>query len=495
MGNKSKNMRNLIGIALVILIGLIVWSMINTQATWKFEKLGLVEYEKGNYQDAGEYYDLGIESDPGNASLYNNRGLVYFKLKEYKNALSDYNKAIILKPDFAAAYCNRGLTYFKSARVPGVKDRKEVFNKAIMDFSKAIDLDPTSADAHYNRGISRNQFYIHRSKPFKKDKDSEDKYRKALADFDKALEIDPGFVLAFAGKGNAYYRYGNWNEAAAEYTKAIKLKDKIMEKWGRKALAGVFASSGRNYLALNELEKSGSDYEKVLELDPRSTAPSGHGAGVWFKLKNYDKLVEAYSNIINLIENDPEFKDYSGTGRSYAGRAKAYYLLGQYDNAIADSKKALASGSHEGHGYAIVEVHRYLGKTYHKTGKRKEAEKEFKQAIELYADKTGSKIKRLAISGYTGRGLCYLDIKEYDRAISDFEKVIELNTPYEQGKSRGYAEAQKNLGLVYWKMGNREKGNEYLKKAIDLFEKGGKKYSVKELMEALKTGDVSKLLT
>lgn len=495
MGNKSKNTRNIIGIALVIIIGLVVWSMASTQTKWKFEKLGLAEYEKGNYRGAGEYYDLGIQSDSGNASLYNNRGLVYFKLKEYKSAFSDYNKAIILKPDFAAAYCNRGLAHFKSAKVPGVKDRKEVFNKAIMDFTKAIELDPTFAEAHYNLGISRNQFYIHRSKPFKKNKDSEDKYRKALADFDKALEIDSGFVLAIAGKGNAYYRYGNWNEAAAEYTKAIKFKDTIIEKWGEKALAGVFASSGRNYLALNELEKSGSDYEKVLELDPRSTAPSGHGAGVWFKLKKYDKLIEAYSNIINLIENDPEFKDYRGTGRSYAGRAKVYYMLGHYDKAIADSKKALASGSHEGHGYSIANVRRYLGKIYLETGKKKEAEKEFKQAIELYADKTTSKIKRVAAGGYTGRGLCWLDLEEYDRAIADFEETLALNTPFDPKKDRGYAEAHKNLGLVYWKMGERERSNEYLKKAIELFEEGGKKYSAKELKEALKTGDVSELLT
>ncbi|MCD6272584.1 MAG: tetratricopeptide repeat protein [Deltaproteobacteria bacterium] len=494
MKNKSNNTRNIIGIALVILIGLVVWSMAKTQAKQEFEKLGLVEYEKGNYRGAGEYYDLGIVANSGNASLYNNRGLVYFKLKEYKKALSDYNKAIILKPDFATAYCNRGLAHFKSTRVPGVKNRKEVFNKAIMDFTKAIELNPTFADAYYNRGISRNQFYIHRGKPFKKDKDSEDKYQKALADFDKALEIDPEFVLAFAGKGNAYYRYGNWNEAAAEYTKAIKLKDKIIAKWDKKALAGVFASSGRNYLALNELEKSGSDYEKVLELDSSSTAPSGHGASVWFKLKNYDKLVEAYSNIINLIENDPEFKDYSGAGRSYAGRAKTYYMLGRYDKAIADSKKALASGSHEGHGYDIAEVYRFLGKTYLETGNIKETEKEFKQAIKLYTDKTGSRIKRLAISGYTGLGLCYLNLKEYGKAMENFEKVIELNTPYKLGKSGGYAEAKKNLGLVYWKMGKIEKADEYFKNAIKLFEKEEKKYSAKALQEALKTGDIAGLL-
>jgi len=493
MEYKSKKTRNMIAIVLVILIGLVVWSIVNTQSKWKFEKLGLAQYEKGNYRAAGEYYDLGIEFDPGNASLYNNRGLVYFKLKEYEKALSDYNKAIILKPDFAAAYCNRGLAYFKSARSPGVKDKKEVYNKAIMDFTKAIERNPTYKDAYYNRGLSYNQSVHYHRKPFTGK--VEDTYRKALADFDKALELDPHFALAFAGKGNAYYRHGDWDKADAEYAKAIKSKDEIAKRWGDKALAGVFASRGRNYLAMNELEKSGSDYEKVLALDPKSTAPSGHGASVWFKLKNYDKLVEAYSNIINLIENDPEFKDYSGTGRSYAGRAKAYYMLGRYDKAIADSKKALASGSHEGHGYSIPEVHRYLGKSYLKAGKKQEAESELKKAIRLYGDKTGSKIKRIASGGYTGRGLCWLDLGEYDRAIADFEEALALNAPFNPKKDRGYAEAHKNLGLVYWKMGKSEKANEYFKKAIDLFEEGGKKYQAEDLKDGLKTGNVEGLLT
>ncbi len=490
MEDKNRSTRNIIGIVLVILIVLVVWSMISVQSKWKYEKLGLAEYGKGDYRKAIGYYSQGIESAPGNSCLYNNRGLSYYKLKDYKNAVSDYSKAIELKPDFAAAYSNRGLAHFKSARTLSAGDRDKAYNKAILDFTKAIDLDPKHmVDAWYNRGLCFNQSVHYYKKPFTGE--VEDRYRKALADFDKALELDSDFALAFAGKGNAYYRHGDWDKAAAEYTRAIKLKDKIVEKWGQKALAGVFSSRGRNYLAMNELEKSGSDYEKVLKLDPRSTAPAGHGASVWFKLKNYDKLIEAYSKVIDLIENDPEFKDYSGTGRCYAGRAKIYYILGRYDKAMADSEKALTSGSAEGHGYNVAEVHRYMGKIYFKTGKREEAETELKEAIRLYADKTGSKIKRVAAGGYTGRGFCWLDLEEYVRAISDFKRALSLYTP----KDKGYAEAHKNLGLVYWKMGKSEKANEYFKKAIDMFEEGGKKYSAKELREALKTGDVEGLLT
>lgn len=44
-------------------------------------------------------------------------------------------------------------------------------------------------------------------------------------------------------------------------------------------------------------------------------------------------------------------------------------------------------------------------------------------------------------------------------------------------------------------MGKREKADEYLKKAIRLFEEGGRKGQAKELRDAMKTGDVKELLT
>ena len=48
----------------------------------------------------------------------------------------------------------------------------------------------------------------------------------------------------------------------------------------------------------------------------------------------------------------------------------------------------------------------------------------------MYTDKTGSKIKNVAVSGYNGREFCCLDFGEYDRTILDFEKVTKLNILY-----------------------------------------------------------------
>ena len=487
MGNKNKKTRNIIGIVLVILIGLIAWSMISAQSKWKYGKLGLVEYENGDFQNAIKYYTLGIESDQGNASLYNNRGLAYYNLKDYDKALSDYSKAIELKPDFAVAYCNRGLAHFKSDQIP----------KAIDDFTKAIELDPKQVDAYYNRGLSYNQsfhhvFYIR--KPFASEE--EDAFQRALADFDKALELDPGYALAYAGKGNAYYRHGDCAEAAANFTKALKLKNEIAKRWGNEALAGVYASSGRNHAGLNELEKAASCFEKVVELDSKNVHALDHGAWVYGNLKNYKKVVEFWGKVIHIIENDPDFKNYAGgTGPAYKGRAKGYFLLGQYDKARADYQKALASGSPDSHGYSDAEVHKYLGKIYLKKGTKQAAKNELEKAITLYTNKTGSKITEVAAGGYNGRGLCYFHLGEYDRAISDFKKVVALNAPsYPEKCPRIYVKALKNLGLVYWEMGKREKANEYFKKALKLFEERTEEHYAKELRYALKTGDVSELL-
>lgn len=126
----------------MILIGLVVWSMISAQSKWKYEKLGLGEHEKGDYKEAIKHYTLGIKSDPGNASLYNNRGLAHFKLKEYDKAISDLEKAIALNAASYSKECpriypmalkNLGVVYWKM----GKRDKaKGYFKKAVKLFEE-----------------------------------------------------------------------------------------------------------------------------------------------------------------------------------------------------------------------------------------------------------------------------------------------------------------------------------------------------------------------
>ena len=105
--------RKVVGTILMILTGVVVVSMVNSQIKAKPGKSGLAEYEKGNYREAVRHWTAGIEAHPDKACLYNNRGLAYYELRKYDEAISDLTKAVELRPDDADAYSNRGKAYWR----------------------------------------------------------------------------------------------------------------------------------------------------------------------------------------------------------------------------------------------------------------------------------------------------------------------------------------------------------------------------------------------
>lgn len=481
MTNKGGKSRIIIGIIVIILMALVVGSILYTQGKEKYNNLGIEEYQKGNYNKAISYFNKAIELDPNNAFAYNNRGLAHSELKEYNKAISDYNKAIALKPDYAIAYFNRGLSYFAT----GSYYNSKPFESAVSDFSKAIELKPDYVGAYYNRGLAYCQFFHYYMKlpssafpPV-----IENKYNKALADFDKVLGLDPLYVLAYAGKGNAYYRYGDSYEemkrAIAEYDKALKSESLIVEGVGNKGLAGVYASRARAYLYMEEQDKATSDYIKAMELYPELMTAVGHQAFIYLDLKQYGKALELSKKYVDLTEAEGDAEGYY----AYICRGMCYYNLKDYDKAIPDFKKVI--DDYESHFEA--EAHRYLGRIYSEKGDEKRAKEYFEKAIELCTkqiDRGGIDIP----GAYYERGLSYMGLKEYDRAISDFKKVIELKTMSDRefGHMNHYNEAHRSLGIAYSQINETEKAKEYFEMAIELYEKpGGAKYKVEEVEDLL----------
>ena len=475
MGNTKSKARNIISVVLVALIGLLVWSMVSTQSKSKYGDMGLVEYEKGNYEDAIDNYTKAIESHPADAFLYNNRGLAYFELKKYKRAISDYSKAIELRPDYAVAYCNRGLAYFETRS----------FDEAISDYTKAIELDPDYADAYYNRGLAYNQFVHYYSKPF--NEDIIGRFQKATIDFNKVLELDPDYILAHAGLGNAYYRHGEWDKAAQYYNKALASEDLILKKVGKKGLEGIYHSRARN---CNQFQRTFcdavSDYKKELELNPESLDALGHIAMISVLSGDYKAGLETCNKSIHLIE----VRKKSGEAAYiYSYRGQCYYGLGEYDKAIPDFEKAMKNPA------LIGETYRHMGFCYLKTGETEKANEAFEKGIAYLTkeiEKGGPYGPGTEYRSYNERGLCYTGLGEYDKAISDFKKTRESNPPYLLYGKDFYVEGGKNLAIVYREMGDAEKAKSYLEEALKRAEmpEVGMSITAKEIREIL--GQTSK---
>ena|GEM_PF-661863 len=518
MENKSSKKRNVIGIVLGILIVLVVWSMVTAMGGREKpddnKHLGIAEYEKGNYQEAIKYYNKGIEANADDSCLYNNRGLAYYALRKYDEAIAEYGKAVELKPDFADAYFNRGQAYWRK----GGYNKTEFLDKAVSDFSKVIELNPDDMEAYYNRGLAYSSYMHWHKKKITDTKRSgftpEATYSfvKALFDFQKVIDSDsPYSALAIAGKANLFYRHANWEVAIMEYKKAIERKDEIIKVVGKEGYGGMFAPMGRTYMALGEMENAFSSYAKFMDLVPNPLATfheEGPGFGMGYavhvaqSLKKYEKAVEWYDRRISISEQ-PKTSDYSGKGL-------CYYKLKEYDKAIASYNKCLdlyanAETPQRGYGASEGDARRYLGMIYKEKGDTERAEKEFHNAVRLYSKKKGPRVRKKEVkerkkeskeemkarkeqgerlrtmrarAKYEGRGLCYLELGEYDKAISDFEQIKESKR-----RPQNYITAQKNIGVSYLRMGDKEKAKQYFQETIELAQKYAKKNEYKEITE------------
>ena len=449
--------RTAIGITLIVLIGLTSWGLAGTLTEQQYIDAGKAEYPRGNYDGAIYLFTAGLELNPDNPGLYNDRGLCYFAAGDKEKAIDDFSKAIELNPDFAEAYYNQGLVYFKKEK-----------DKAIADFSKAIELDPNFVDAYYQRGLTYTAGIHHYSKlpaePWPTD--MEDRYERALADFNKVLELDPNYVLAYAGKGNLFYRYYDSYEemqkAIAEYDKALESENLIIEKVGNKGLGGVYYSRGRAYTHLGELDRSESDYLKAIELDPYCGKALGHLAHLYVDIGGYSEALE-------LCERYEEAIGRSSS-HSLDFKMTSYYPLKEYDKAIETAEEVASSSRPR----TAAKGNRYLGMICQAKGDEGKAREYFEKAINLSTGeiaKGGTKTHM----AYYERGMNYIELKEYDKAISDFLKVIEAKaaSDREYGHKNYYADAHINLVIAYLETGEKEKAREYFEKVVELLQRPG----------------------
>ena len=447
---KMKNTtRHAIGIAIIILIALVSWALVDTVGKEKYSNLGIEEYEKGNYDKAIEYFTMAIELTPNNAIAYHNRGLAYLKT--------------------GSKYTPEG---------------KASLEKAISDYSKAVELKPDYVEAYYHRGVARIEFIHFYDKPFSQAEN--EMFNEGLNDFNKALELDGTFYLSYSGMGNAYDRYGEFDEAVKWYNKALDNENKILQKRGKEALAGIYYSRGRAYQRVEDPQAI-QDYEKSLEYDPNFDITLGHLASIYSSIGKYEDALELYDRSVDIKESQPVLGLWDF--HTWDGRGVCYYKLGEYDKAIQDLNKAIEVGRRP-----ILPAYLYLGKTFLAMEDDTKAGEYFEEVTGICTDAI-EKIEKgeqvwlypsEVYALYNIRGLAYIEFEEYDKAISDFERVVQLSPDFPRGHTYYYVDGRKNIGIAYSKMGDKEKAKEFYQEALSMAEGRGLQFTKEEIEKLLK---------
>ena len=402
--------------------------------------LGLSSWGLAGALEEQKYIDLGKdEYNKGN----------------YDAALYLFNKAIALNPDNEYLYNDRGLCYVVLGDI----------DNAISDFSKAIELKSDFVEAYYNRGLA----YFGGGK-WKRALDNEEG-NKAIADFTKVIELDPEYVEAYNNRGLVYSEYIHYyykpfdSEIIDKYNNALADFDRVLELDPTYALA--HAGKGNLYYRYGDFDNGTAEFDKALESEEliiQEVSLKGLAAVYYSRGRNYagghHMVYEDLRGTLDYekaIELDPTLMTALGhvTG--------SYQRLGEWNKLIEncdymlDLKKDDPAWLTKSHGgYTKYEA---KGLAYYNLGQYDEAITNYNRVIEL----------KPTVGAYRGLGIVYSEIGASENATDAFDKALEMDTSIiEEGTYRSMYSKYYSRGLTYYAMQEYDKAISDFEKAIEL---------------------------
>lgn len=170
------------------------------------------------------------------------QGATFSRQGKSKESLAKYQEALRIDPRCAEAYAGRGIQLSKEGnsllRKGDQKRGEQLHLQAIQDFSTAIHLDPKDPIAWANRG---NSFF------------RLNKFPQALSDLSRSLSLQPR-DLTFAARARCYSKLGQQAKAIADYTKAYDLSKN----------ANFLFNRADCYVKTQQSDKARADYERVI---------------------------------------------------------------------------------------------------------------------------------------------------------------------------------------------------------------------------------------
>lgn len=230
---------------------------------------GLRLMQEGNIEEAINYYDKAIKSNPDQPSFYYNRGLALQMREDFERALDDYSKAIQLDSEFISAYLNRGLVRYHLGDLEG----------AIQDYNRVLELDSGNVTAYNMRGCIRIDWGY---------------YEDAILDFTSALDVNPDHLTALNNRAYAYQCLEEFQSALEDYTQLLQ-KDP--------SNAQAYNNRGSVKMKNDDIPGALSDFDKATEIDSNYAKPFYNRAVAWMKLADYQKAIPDFEKAAELDDD------------------------------------------------------------------------------------------------------------------------------------------------------------------------------------------------
>ncbi len=250
-----------------------------------------------------------------------------------------------------------------------------------------------------------------------------DKNETAIAVYTKAIELDPLDEENWRERGWSNYALGNYESAIEDFDKAIEINPDDTSPYMGKALS---------YRGLEKPEEALQVYNRTLDLFPDDVQIINERGWLYFEdLEKYDLAISDFSRAIEIHYEGPH---------NYYFRGYVYQFLGRNDEARADFENALEiTGGDPGFEFhtfvvewldehsatGIADLDQMTAEELVESGWAYSQENDFESAIAAF-DKA-LEFSTDDSSAWWGRACAYRDLGEYDAAIQDFNRAIELD--------------------------------------------------------------------
>ncbi|MDB6022189.1 MAG: Tetratricopeptide 2 repeat protein [Pedosphaera sp.] len=246
-----------------------------------------------------------------------------------------------LYPDVAFAQFNLGYELNSAGRWP----------EALKALSVAIQLDEQAWGSDWARAT----IAFH-----------DEKIEAAIEYLQKVIKKNPGCGEAYVALGSACWKQGKLADARSNYRRALDcLFDGESADQTRYAIAQInellgdssptgqagpsdamdFMRSGDEHGQKGELAKAVDDYDKAIQLNPKSAAAYFHRAYTYYLLKKPDRALDDCNAAIQLDPNQVHAYEYRGN---------IYIARGEYAEALGDYREAARLNSGDSSVYRMI---------------------------------------------------------------------------------------------------------------------------------------------
>lgn len=258
------------------------------------------------------------------------------------------------------------------------------------------------------------------------------------------------------------YRFKDYEKSIAEYNVAIRLNPRYAE---------AYFNRGCIYLDnKNAYDAAISDFNQAIAIKADYSAAYCRRGDAYQKKKNYTQAISDYTRAIELNNK---------YNHAYGQRANCYYEIGDYDNAIADAKhigaqSLLQKASDAKRNMSARTSEQKQAVSLKKTGDEYFNQGKYNEAIEVYT--TVINYDNQYIDAYKMRGDSFYkraytgnkDYADFDRAIDDYNKVINLDPNYKSVVLSNLILAYNNRGVNFRTMGLYDKAIAYHSRVLEL---------------------------